>query len=133
MEQQQQIQETRTAPHSGQTYQIAGLTNGRKRTGCHRDCIKHRNQLSLHDVRLLKVKTDQREIGEASGKQRACYKISPVSSRQISRRQRVSGACFQFVRPRVKKPRQDQDPETQQGWSKQETKTRLIPVIKVKD
>src|SRR5439155_24639803 len=26
MEQQQQIQETRTAPHSGQTYQIVGLT-----------------------------------------------------------------------------------------------------------
>src|SRR6266513_227898 len=95
MEQQQQIPETRTAPHSG--------------------------------------KTDQREIREASGKQRACCKISPVSSRQISRRQRVSGVCFQFVRPRVKKPRQDQSPETQQGWSKQETKTRLIPAIKVKD
>src|SRR5207249_9004576 len=102
---------------------------GGKRACCHRDCIKHRNQLFLHDVRLLKMKTDQRKIREASGKQRACCKISPVSSREISRRQRVSGAFFQFVRARVQKPRQDQSRKTKQGWNEQHAKTSSISAV----
>src|SRR5205823_10131877 len=94
--------ERRTTTHSDQTCQIAGPMEWMQERWLPLQLHKTRDQVSPHDVRLLKVKTDQCEIGEPSGKQRTRREINPVSLRQVSCREGLSNAFFQFVRPRVK-------------------------------
>src|SRR6266511_3229261 len=95
-------------------------------------CKKNGNNISRHDVRLLKVETDQCEIGKPGSKQRACSEIDPVGSRQIRSRKGVSSARFQFVRAGVKKPRHDQSRKTKQSWNEQHSKTGSISAVEIK-
>src|SRR5207248_4207901 len=106
--------------------------NGCKGAGRHRNCIEHWDQVSRHDVRFLKMKTDQCEIGEPRGKQCACHEIDPVPLLQVSRCKCVSGAFFQLMRTRVKKPRQCQSRKTKQSWKEEVPKTGLIAAIEEK-
>src|SRR6266542_2841251 len=132
MELQRQKSERRTTTHSDQACQIAGPKEWMQGRWLHRNCIKDGDQVSRHDVRFLKVKTDQCEIGEPGGKQCASHEVDPVSLLQVSRCKRVSCAFFQLMRARVKNPCQDQSPKTKQSRNEQDPKTGSISAMEIK-
>src|SRR5205809_6093907 len=89
--------------------------------------------LEKKNICFVKMKSNQRKIGETGSDQCPRCEINPIRRREISGHKGMSRGFLQLVRTRIQPPRHAQDPEANQCRNEQHAESGPVSAVEIKN